>query len=168
MTYGFRPTRYTVDAITEFTTDVLEKREKCISVYLDLSKAFDTINHNIMLSEIEYYGIRGKALEWFKSYLANRRQYVDYRGTHSEIKQIEYGVPQGSVLGSLLFIIYSNDIPHAITYCKTILFADDTTVYLNTMMSYWSVRKHYTMNGIRDYAMKMEISHVVMKIMILY
>ena len=96
-------------------------------------QGLDTINHNIMLSELEYYGIRGKALEWFKSYLASRRQYVDYRGTHSEIKQIEYGVPQGSVLGSLLFIIYSNDIPHAITYCKTILFADDTTVYLTHM-----------------------------------
>ena len=56
---------------------VVYKREKCISVYLDLSKAFDTINHNIMLSKLEYYGIRGKALEWFNSYLANRRQYVD-------------------------------------------------------------------------------------------
>ena len=131
--YGFRPARSTTDAITEFTTDALpclDKRENCISVYLDLSKAFDTINHNIMLSKLEYYGIRGKTLEWLKSYLANRRQYVDYRGTHSEIKQIEYGAPQGSVMGPLLFIIYSNDIPHSITYSKTILFADDTTVYL--------------------------------------
>ena len=70
--YGFRPARSTIDAITEFTTDVLpclDKRETCISVYLNLSKTFDTINHNMMLSKLEYYGIRGKALKWFKSYL---------------------------------------------------------------------------------------------------
>ena len=107
--------------------------KKCISVYLDLSNAFDTINHNIMLSKLKYYGIWGKALKCFKGYLANRREYVDCRGTHSEIKQFEYGLPQGSVLGPLLFIIYFNEIPHSITYCKTILFANDVAVYLTHM-----------------------------------
>ncbi len=131
--YGFRPKHSTVDAITEFISDVLpslDRKHKCLSVYLDLSKAFDTINHAILLEKLQYYGIRGRALEWFRSYLVQRRQYVNYMGVNSTTQTIVYGVPQGSVLGPLLFILYSNDIPHAVEHCKSILFADDTTVYL--------------------------------------
>ena len=87
------------------------------------------INHGILLKKLEYYGIRGMVLEWFKSYLYQRRQYVEYKGVQSEIKHTEYGVPQGSVLGPLLFIIDSNDLPHSLQHCESILFADDTTVY---------------------------------------
>ena len=100
--YGFRPNRSTIDAITDFTSDLLpklDKREYGIGVFLDLSKAFDTINHRILLDKLHHYGIRGIALEWFKSYLNNRQQYVSFGGTNSEIMHIEYGVPQGSVLG---------------------------------------------------------------------
>ena len=131
--YGFRPKRSTIDAMTEFTADVLpllDKKEHCLAVYLDLSKAFDTINHNILLNKLRRYGVRGIALDWFKSYLKNRRQYVSYCGIHSRVMDIEYGVPQGSVLGPLLFILYTNDIPRCLHHCKTILFADDTTIYL--------------------------------------
>ncbi len=130
--YGFRPARSTIDAITEFNADVLpslDRKKKCVSVYLDLSKAFDTINHKILLMKLSHYGIRGQALEWFRSYLYRRRQYVSYMGIHSETKYVEYGVPQGSVLGPLLFILYSNDLPNSLNHSKTILFADDTTVY---------------------------------------
>ena len=77
---------------------------------------------------IYYYGIRGNALAWFNSYLSHRRQYVCYNGVSSEVIEVDYGVPQGSVLGPLLFIIYANDIPHSITHGATIMFADDTTV----------------------------------------
>ena len=132
--YGFRPKRSTIDAITEFTSELLptlDINEKCLSVYLDLSKAFDTINHNILLKKLEYYGIRGMALEWFRSYLFQRRQYVSYLSTNSDTEIMSFGVPQGSVLGPLLFILYSNDIPRPLSYCKSILFADDTTIYLN-------------------------------------
>jgi hypothetical protein len=130
--YGFRPARSTIDAITEFTSDLLpalDNKQKCLGVYLDLSKAFDTINHQILLKKLDYYGIRGKALEWFKSYLNQRRQYVCYKDVHSSVQNVEYGVPQGSVLGPLLFILYSNDIPNSLQHSKAILFADDTTVY---------------------------------------
>ncbi len=130
--YGFRPKCSTTDAITEFVSDILpslDRKEYCLSVFLDLSKAFDTINHSILLSKLSHYGIRGKALEWFRSYLDHRRQYVNYCGNKSTTQYIEYGVPQGSVLGPLLFIIYANDIPSSLRHCKAILFADDTTVY---------------------------------------
>ena len=99
-----------------------------MSVFLDLSKAFDTINHKLLLSKLEFYGIRGIALDWFKSYLANRKQYVIYNNKTSDNLDITCGVPQGSVLGPLLFIVYTNDLPDCIEGAETILFADDTTI----------------------------------------
>ena len=129
---GFRPNCSTIDAITEFTANVipaLDNNDKCLSVFLDLSKAFDTINHEILLMKLKRYGIRGVALKWFRSYLNQRMQYVSFKGVHSKTGMVEYGVPQGSVLGPLLFILYSNDIPLSLTHSKAILFADDTTVF---------------------------------------
>ena len=125
---GFRPNRSTIDAVTDLTSDVLSSLDRngmCLSVYLDLSKAFDTINHQILLNKLEYYGIRGMNLEWFRSYLDSRMQYVCYNGLNSEIKPVEYGAPHGSVLGLLLFIMYANDIPQknirAITGANTMM-----------------------------------------------
>ena len=131
--FAFRPGHSTTDAIHTLTCDALrgfDDNASCLSVYLYLSKAFDTINHNILLNKLNHYGIRSIALQWFRSYLSQRTQYVSYNGVKSELYDISYGVPQGSVLGPLLFIIYSNDITNAIMHSKTVLFADDTTVYL--------------------------------------
>jgi len=83
-----------------------------------------------MLRKLEYYGIRGKALDWFRSYLSNRTQYVEYKNVKSNFSKIEYGMPQGSVLGPLLFIIYMNDLPNCLIKSKGILFADDTNIYM--------------------------------------
>ena len=81
------------------------------------------------MNKLKYYGVRGIALKWFRSYLQNRSQYVYYNGKKSKILNVTCGVPQGSILGPLLFLIYMNDLPHCLTNSKAILFADDTTLY---------------------------------------
>jgi len=132
--YGFRNNHSTINAITELNANIVmgfDSRKYTLGTFLDLSKAFDTIDHKILVNKLEYYGVRGIALEWFRSYLENRKQYVLYNNVKSDIQEITYGVPQGSVLGPLLFIIYSNDIPHSLEKSKCILFADDTTVYIS-------------------------------------
>jgi len=133
--YGFRPKHSTTNAVTEFITNTLngfEQNKYTLALFLDLSKAFDTIDHTILLNKLNHYGIRGVALNWFRSYLSGREQYVQYKNAQSEKRQISLGVPQGSVLGPLLFIIYTNDLPNYITDVKTILFADDTTIYITS------------------------------------
>ena len=129
--YGFRNGHSTIQAATELITDILngfESKEYSIGVFLDLSKAFDTIDHTMLLKKLEFYGIRGLAHKWFTNYLKDRQQYVDFKGCKSDKLVLRCGVPQGSVLGPLLFIIYTNDLSHVVNPSKPILFADDTTI----------------------------------------
>ena len=96
---------------------------------VDFRKAFDTVNHEILIGIMEHCGIRGVVLEWFKLYLANRKQYVFLNGEASELKYVTCGVPQGSCLGPLPFLIYINDLPNISKILNFYLFADDTYFY---------------------------------------
>ena len=109
----------------------IDKREFAVGVFIDLSKAFDTLNHAILLKKLEHYGVRGIALKLLKNYLSNRFQYVFLNDTSSRLKLISCGVPQGSILGPLLFLIYINDIVNCSSIMKFILFADDTNLFLS-------------------------------------
>ena len=129
--YGFRSNHSTEYAALELVDKIIaqmDNRKTPISIFLDLTKAFDTIDHNILLHKLEYYGIKGQALDLLKSYLTNRKQYVTYGSVSSDLMEITHGVPQGSILGPLLFIIYVNDLSHATNIFNTILYADDTTL----------------------------------------
>ena len=95
---------------------------------MDLQKAFDTVDHQILLAKVSHYGIRGVSNDWLKSYLYNRSQYVSINGCDSGLAAINCGVPQGSVLGPLLFLLYVNDLNQAIKVCKAHHFADDTNL----------------------------------------
>ena len=101
-------------------------------MFLNLSKAFDTVDHAILLRKLYFYGVRGIALKWFCDYLSNRKQYVLYNSVQSNTQSISFAVPQSSVLGPLLFLIYINDMPNSLTHSKAILFADDTTIYISS------------------------------------
>ena len=132
--FGFRKQHSTYMALMVLLDKIvkaLENGEFVVGTYLDFSKAFDMVDHSILLVKLEYYGIRGIALDWFKSYLAGRKQYVTYNGTSSSTKVIKCGVPQGSILGPLLFLLYINDLPNVCKSTNPVLYADDTNLFLN-------------------------------------
>ena len=134
--YGYRQGHSTESACMELIDKLhqqLDNSKRPLCIFIDLSKAFDTLNHVILLSKLKYYGLDENAISWFKSYLSDRKQYVEIENVKSSIKDIQTGVPQGSTLGPLLFIIYMNDISLSSNLLKSILFADDTT--LNTVLS---------------------------------
>ena len=129
--YGFRKNHSTEYAVLELVNRIVEKMDKNevpINIYLDLSKAFDTLDHDILLFKLAYYGVSGSSLILLKNYLSNRKQYVEFCDVQSEFRTIYTGVPQGSILGPLLFIIYLNDLIMATELFKPIIYADDTAL----------------------------------------
>ena len=131
--FGFRMLHSTQHAIADITEDIrsaIDDNMFALGIFIDLQKAFDTVDHEILLSKLNHYGIRGVANDWFRSYLSNRQQFVRIDDAVSDTSYINIGVPQGSVLGPLLFLLYINDLHFSIRHSKTRYFADDTCLLL--------------------------------------
>ena len=126
------------DAIAELIGEIARNLDEGLyttGVFLNLPKAFDTLEHEVLFDKLAIYGIRGVALEWYKSYLRNRQLRVkcmvasSSKQEYSDYEQVTYGTPQGSCLGPLLFLIFGNDLFRNLDYCNNLQFADDTTIY---------------------------------------
>ncbi|CAH1248415.1 Hypp8131 [Branchiostoma lanceolatum] len=162
---GFRPghsTQTAVHLLTERWYKAMNEGKLTGAVFIDLSKAFDTLDHTTLLQKMSRYGIQGPALDWFQSYLTGRKHCTSINGATSEFHQAKYGVSQGSILGPLLFIIYVNDMPECLQSCDIPMYADDTFIYYSNKdftnienvlqndlqrLSQWFAANSLSMNG---------------------
>ena len=132
--FGFRKNYLTSHVLIHLINGIssaIDPRETTVRVFLDLSKAFDTLDHQILFTKLEHYGIRDVALQWIKSYFSCRQQFAQINQTCSSMQTIKCGVPQGSILGPLFFILYINDLPKASKLTELLLFADDTSIFFS-------------------------------------
>ena len=129
--FGFisgKNTTHAILSLVDYLINTFENSKLTCGIFLDISKAFDTIDHNIQISKLYKYGIRGNTLNWFSNYLSNRYQFVSINNISSSFLSIECGVPQGSILGPILFILYIIDLPIVSAKLKFLLYADDTKI----------------------------------------
>lgn len=152
--HGFFKKRSTVTnlvEITDFISKNLDNNTQVDVVYTDFSKAFDRVNHNILLCKLENFGFSNIMLIWFKSYLSSRSQYVNFNGTHSKTFLVASGIPQGSILGPLLFLIFINDIPQSLSNC-CLLYADDLKFYRRILSNQDCISLQSDINQLFDWS----------------
>ena len=123
--------------------DAFNENKYTLGIFIDLSKVFDTVEHNILLNKLDMYGIKGKNLKWFRSYLANRKQFIKCRDQNTNLEILRCGIPQGSILGLLLFLIFVDDLKNSIKLLDPTMFADDTTFFILTKTSLNAVKTKY-------------------------
>ena len=131
---GFRPNHSTTDTAVKLTEDIyyaMNNKKATAVVYVDLRKAFDTVNHQILLKKLHKIVIGNNLKKWFQNYLTNRTQFTFANNVYSDVLPLICGVPQGSVLGPNLFLVYINDVNKMLTYAKHLLYADDTALYIS-------------------------------------
>ena len=129
---GFRPHHSTQDVLLHVTDSwrrAIDNKDYVGAVFLDLAKAFDCVDHDILISKLPYYGLDGKVLLWIQNYLTDRTQRVCLDNDQSSWSRVAIGVPQGSILGLLLFTLYINDLPTAINHCDVNIYTDDTEIH---------------------------------------
>jgi hypothetical protein len=180
--FGFRLNSSTVNATAKFTDNVLKSMDDgkvTGAIFLDLAKAFDTVNHTILLRKLSLLGLDANSCDWFRSFLTDRSQATQFSNTLSDAARVTTGVAQGSILGPLLFIIYVNDLPSILDHCCVTLFADDTVLYVSSKstdtlqnllnsdlqkLCYWLKENHLTVNIKKSKAMIIGSSQRLAKI----
>ena len=129
---GFR-TNHSTDLflaqLIDFAATGMDKQMHTGMILVDLQKAFDTLDHGVLLEKMKYFGFRASVIKWFESYLSNRKFLVCIDNVFSEAGTLKYGVPQGSILGPLLFLLYVNDLPQSLSDAGSYLYADDTCIF---------------------------------------
>ena len=170
--FGFRgkhSTNHALISIVDEINEALDKKKVVAGIFVDFQKAFDTVNHEILLKKLSHYGIKGNINNWFRSYLLDRKQFVSILGFNSAYSTIHHGVPQGSVLGPLLFLIYINDLNKAIKFSTTYHFADDTNL-LRVDVSYKKLQSNINkdLKGLFNWLLANKISLNVAKTELIY
>ena len=156
------PSGHSTELVALYLIDHLTKQmdveEIPITIYIDLYKAFDTLNHTILLAKLCYYGIRGVAHKLMLNYLSHRYQYVEYNGVQSSSQHINTGVPQGSILGPLLFLFYISNLPLVSPILRMLMYANDTTLFCSINNDTNDNEINYQLNTISEWILSNKLS----------
>ena len=164
--FGFQASNSTEHAVIQLISQILDafnENKYTLGIFIDLSKAFDTVDHNILLKKLDMYGIKGKNLKWFHSYLTNRKQFIKCHDQNTDLEVLQCGVPQGSILGPLLLLIFVNDLKNSTRLLDSIMFADNTNFfYINK-----NIKVLFLKQSIKNYTMLMsgfwQINYLLMQ-----